>query len=80
MKSFWSGYECYALEATNLTAKEEHLDPDLLPYTPPPNSPEAALLDGALLTPAWSANCRRSTPRRRWPVWGRHCCSKTISG
>ena len=38
------------------------------PY-PPPGSPEAALLDGALLIPGKtrgaSATCRRSTPRRR---------------
>jgi len=53
-----------------LTAKEERLDPDLPPYTPPPGSPEAALLDGALLTPGKTPAVERDLPPQHTaPPW-----------
>ena len=58
------------LDNAILTAKEEHLDPDLPPYTPPPGSPEAALIDGALLTPGKTPRVERDLPPQHTaPPW-----------
>ena len=58
------------LDDAILTAKEEHLGPDLPPYTPPPNSPEAALLDGALIVPGKTPTVERDLPPQHTaPPW-----------